>query len=107
MLKQGVQEKFLTNTDETGRFIVTSIRTGKKYFVEPVGDPHKEWGSIDPATKQMTHKKAWKKHRGSIEEKESLITPENGFINIRWLEPGLSPMAVIESIDANCPDKME
>ncbi len=28
---------FLTNTDDTGRFTVTSFRTGRTYFVEPIG----------------------------------------------------------------------
>lgn len=31
-----LREKFLTNTDETGRFIATSKRTGKTYAVEPI-----------------------------------------------------------------------
>lgn len=103
MLKEGVRQKFLTDTDETGRFVVKSIRTGRSYFVEPIGDPHREWGSVDPASKEMTHKKAWKKYRGSIHEKDSLITDANGFENIRVLEPGVSPLAAIETIDAKYP----
>ena len=31
-----VLKDFLANTDETGRFTVTSQRTGIKYFVEPI-----------------------------------------------------------------------
>lgn len=104
MLKEGVKTKFLTNTDETGRFIVRSTRTGRTYFIEPIGDPHKEWGSVDPATKEFSHKKGWKKYRGSINEKESLITEENGFVNIRTLEPGVSPLQAIEYIDDQYPD---
>lgn len=34
-----LDKRFLTNTDETGRFIVKSLVTGKKYYVEPIGNP--------------------------------------------------------------------
>ena len=33
MNKEEFAKKFLTNTDETGRFIVKSLRTGKTYYV--------------------------------------------------------------------------
>lgn len=105
MLKEGVLQKFLTETDHTGRFIVTSQRTGRKYFVEPVGDPHREWGSIDPSSNKLMVKKAWKKYRGSIDEQDSLITEDNGFENIRLLEPGVSPLKAIEYYDDQYPDK--
>ena len=50
-----IKKRFLTNTDETGRFIVKSLTTGKTYYVEPVGNGHLDgWGDIDPATKKMT-----------------------------------------------------
>lgn len=32
-------------------------------------------------------------------EKESMITPENGFVLIETLEPGVSPLSVIEERD--------
>lgn len=32
-----IKKRFLTNTDETGRFIVKSLTTGKTYYVEPIG----------------------------------------------------------------------
>lgn len=94
---------FLTNTDETGRFIVKSQRTGKTYAVEPIGNVKTKWGSIDPASKEMMHKKGDGKYRGSIDEKDSLITEANGFINIQMLEPGSSPLAEIEMLDAKYP----
>lgn len=37
--------------------------------------------------------------RGSVSEKESMITPENGFVIIETLEPGVSPLSVIEERD--------
>lgn len=106
-MKTSTIQKFLTNTDDTGRFIVSSPRTGKRYFVEPVGDPHIEWGSIDPAAGakgKLMHKKGDGKYRGSIDAQDSLITEANDFKNIVTLEPGMSPMAYINNIDATYPD---
>lgn len=39
------------------------------------------------------------KYKGSVSEKESMITPENGFVLIETLEPGVSPLSVIEERD--------
>lgn len=99
------KNKFLTNTDDTGRFIVTSKRTGKTYFVEAIGDPHIDWGSVDPSTQKLTVKKGWKKNRGSIDADESLITKDNGFDKIHELKPGISPHAYIQMLDDEYPDK--
>lgn len=101
-----IMKKFLTNTDHTGRFIVSSIRTGKRYAVEPIGNPHVEWGSIDPALglgSKLMHKKGNGKYRGSIDAEDSLITEENGFKNIVTLDIGTSPYAYIDMIDAKYP----
>ena len=101
-------QKFLTNTDETGRFIVKSARTGKTYAVEPIGNVHTNWGSIDPAagsTGKLMHKKGDGKYRGSIDEADSLITEKNGFINITTLGTGFSPLAYIDHIDSKYPDR--
>ena len=39
------KKKFLFNRDETGRFIVKSIKTGKSYFVEAIdGEERTSWG---------------------------------------------------------------
>jgi len=84
---------------------VVSIRTGKQYYVEPIGKPHTKWGSIDPATGALMNKKGAGKYEGSINEDESLITEENGFKNIKMFEPGQSPYAYIEEVDAQYPDK--
>lgn len=41
----------MTNRDETGRFIVKSFRTGKTYYVEPIGNTRPaDWGSYNPST---------------------------------------------------------
>ena len=94
-----LDKRFLTNTDETGRFIVKSLVTGKKYYVEPIGNGHPaDWGDINPATKKVEGDYG-EKYKGSVSEKESMITPENGFVLIETLEPGVSPLSVIEERD--------
>jgi hypothetical protein len=100
-----IRTKFLTNTDETGRFIVTSQRTGKTYFVEPVELKRVDtkWGSIDPATGKLMNKKGHDKYRGAINAEDSLITEANGFKNITMLEVGTSPHHAIEVLDAKYP----
>lgn len=94
-----LDKRFLTNTDETGRFIVKSLTTGKKYYIEPIGNGHPaDWGDINPATKKVEGDYG-EKYKGSVSEKESMITPENGFVLIETLEPGVSPLSVIEERD--------
>lgn len=105
-MKASVRQKFFTNTDDTGRFMVYSPRTGRQYFVEPIGTVKTNWGSIDPASGEMMHKKGDGKYRGSIDAKDSLITEENGFKNIRELGVGVSPLHAIDVIDAQYPDKV-
>lgn len=93
-------KNFLVNSDDTGRFIVTSLKTGRKYFVEPIDNGNKtEWGDLNPATKKLEGNYGTK-HKGAIKESESLITEENGFENIVTLKPGYSPIEYIEKIDS-------
>lgn len=89
----------------SGRFYVQSLRTGKVYCVEAIYAHTLEWGSVDPATGEFTHKKGWKKYEGGIKEQDSIIIPENGFKNIRDLSPGTSPIEEIEKIDSKYPTK--
>lgn len=64
------KKKFLFNRDETGRFIVKSIKTGKSYFVEAIdGEERTSWGDVDPATKKMTGSYG-DKYKGSIRKFE-------------------------------------
>lgn len=89
-----LEKRFLKNT---GRFIYQSLVTGRKYYVEPIGG-HSDWGDINPATKKVEGDYG-EKYKGSVSEKESMITPENGFVLIETLEPGVSPLSVIEERD--------
>lgn len=105
MKNEKVIKQFLSSTDESGRFIVASQRTGKRYFVEPIlGAQTPKWGSIDPATGKLMNKKGAGKYTGAIEKTESLITEENGFKNIQTIDAGISPLHAIELLDAKYPD---
>lgn len=102
------RKRFLINRDDSGRFIIDSYRTGKTYFVEPLGaDRSADWGSYNPSTGEVENKKGYDKHRGSIDEDQSLITTENGFKleNIHYSGIGCSPFSVIDDLDAKYPDK--
>lgn len=73
--------------------------TGRKYYVEPIdGGRRTEWGDINPATKRIEGDYG-AKFRGAIDERDSMITPENGFRNITTLGPGVSPLEYIERLD--------
>lgn len=97
--------RFLTKTEHTGRFIVSSQRTGKTYAVEPIGTTRTGWGDLNPATGKVEGKYG-KKYRGSIDEKDSMITEENGCKNIEMFGPGkCSPLEYIAALDDGYPDK--
>lgn len=103
---QEFRKRFLESRDDTGRFIVTSYRTGKSYCVEPIGpDRAADWGSYNPSTGKIENKKGFDKHRGAIDESDSLITKENGFKaeNIHYSGIGGSPFSVIDELDAKYP----
>jgi len=99
------RKRFLTETEHTGRCLVTSFRTGKTYAIEPL-DGHKvKWGDLNPATGKLEGSYG-EKYKGSVPEKDSLITTENGFKNIIKLEAGQSPESYINKIDDEYPDKV-
>ncbi len=59
-------KNFLVNSDDTGRFIVTSLKTGKKYYVEPIDNGNRaEWGDLNPSTKKMEGDYG-SKHKGAV-----------------------------------------
>ena len=100
------EKRFLKESDNTGRFIVKSKITGKKYFVEPIGNTHAaDWGDLDPATKKMTGSYG-ERYEGCVTEKESLITKENGFEKIELLDAGVSPLSVIDARDREYQKQM-
>ena len=108
MTKQEFFKRFLQNTDETGRFIVKSYLTGITYCVEAIDPkrdeipkaviPKERFGDINPATGK-TEGAYGLKYKGSIKHEESMITEENGLLNIKQLPVGVSPYAYINQID--------
>ncbi len=98
---------FLVDSSDTGRFIVTSLKTGRKYYVEPLdGGGRTDWGDLNPATKRLEGSYG-SKYQGSVKESESLITKENGFCNIVTLPAGYSPLEYIEQIDKKYRNEKE
>lgn len=101
MEREEFYKKFLADTDETGRFIVRSSKTGIAYFVEVLDPRHntsERFGDINPATGQIEGAYGLK-YKGSIKRDESMISEENGCINIHETPKGVSPYAYINSID--------
>lgn len=71
-MKEDVVKKFLINRDETGRFIVKSIKTNKTYFVETIdGEERTAWGDFDPATKKFNTSAYGSKYKGSIKPRRN------------------------------------
>jgi hypothetical protein len=82
---------------DTGRYFVVDQKTGRRFCVEPISGNNTTWGDIDPATKKLTGSYG-KKHKGSIDLDESIITEENGFKNITILPVGESPADYINKL---------
>lgn len=96
-MRQDILKRFLTNTDETGRFLMKSRLTGITYFVEPIyNGKTPTWGDLNPATGQIEGNYG-SKYTGAVTKKESLITEENGFQNIGFFKG--SPFGAIEVRD--------
>lgn len=88
------------NTEKDGRFYITDIKTGRKFLVEPIGNPHVNWGDVNPATKKLEGDYG-DKYRGSIDIKDSIITEENGFKNIIIGQKSQSPFDLMNNILKN------
>ncbi|MCW3124558.1 MAG: hypothetical protein JWO03_216 [Bacteroidetes bacterium] len=88
---------------ETGRFYVKSAKTGRTYCVEPImprqADVMTHWGDVNPATKKVEGDYG-DKYTGAIRPEDSIITKENGYDDIHFLDKGVSPLSYIEDLDA-------
>ena len=101
------KKRFLTNTDDTGRFIVKSLKTGRTYFVEAIDANNRSiWGDFDPTTKKFQGSYG-SKYKGCVKADESMIVKENGFDKIHELGVGESPMGYIERLDDEYYKQME
>lgn len=95
-----IRKRFFEDRDETGRFRVTSYKTGVQYYIEVIGDGRPaDWGSYNPSTGNIENKKGFDKYTGSVKAEESLITEANGFKDILTLGKGESPFSEIEKRD--------
>ncbi len=101
-MTEELKKRFFEKTEESGRHIVTSLRTGKQYAIEPIGSTRTAFGDINPVTKKVEGSYG-DKYKGSIDESESLITEANGFINITTTDIGVSPYGIIDELDAKYP----
>ena len=72
-------------SEDTGRYYVVDPETGRKFCVEPIGNPRTDWGDVSPATKKIEGAYGLK-YRGSIDEKDSIIKEDNGFTNIGYAQ---------------------
>lgn len=107
-MSEDIAKRFLINNDDTGRFIVKSMKTGKTYFVEALdGEEMSKWGDWDPVEKKLQTSNYGQKYKGSIKPEESMITEENGFTNIHTLGVGVSPIDYINRIDDEYYEKMQ
>jgi hypothetical protein len=80
-------------------------QSGRKFMVEEWGNPHVQWGNIDPATRQL--QKVAAKETDIINESNTRITKGNGFKNICFLAPGTSALAFIDALDASGLERIE
>lgn len=108
MINAEFKKRFLTNTDATGRYIVTSLVTGKVYYVESIDNtPHTQlWGDMNPSSRKLEGQYG-KKYKGAVTEEESMITKESGFSKIHELKPGESPDSYIDRIDKEYQKQMK
>jgi hypothetical protein len=88
----------------TGRYTVVDLTSGRRFVVEPIhGRNEKATDRIitNGGTDGSTVKNKSEVQGGSVSEEESVITPENGFKDIRYAPAGVSPMDIIEQMLEN------
>lgn len=74
---------------QSGRFYIVDKQSGRKFLVEPIGKPRTDFG--DSIINQH-------QEPGSIDKKDSIITEENNFKNIKTLNIGESPISYINQL---------
>lgn len=96
-MRQDILKRFLTKTGETGRFLMKSRITVLGISLSQfIMGKLKKWGDLNPATGQIEGDYG-SKYKGAVPKKESLITQENGFVNIGYFKG--SPFGAIEVRD--------
>lgn len=89
----------------SNRRYMVHCKSGRKFMVEEIGDPHISWGNVIPGQNKI--ESVYAKMDDVITEEDSQITPENGFKNIVMLDPGTSPFGYIDAIDQSGVEKFE
>lgn len=79
-------------------------KSGRKFMVEEFGDPHIDWGNVNPATKKL--EKVGSKMSEIIDESNTQITSDK-FKNIIMLDKGTSPLGYIDALDNSGIDRFE
>jgi hypothetical protein len=80
------------------------LKSGRKFMVEEIGDPHIQWGNFIPGKGLES---VYAKMDDVIRPEDSQITIENGFKNIVNLNPGTSPLGYIEALDKSGVERFE
>ena len=73
---------------------------GRTFTIEPIDNREgkgKLWGDLNPATGKMEGNYG-SKNRGSVTEKESIITKENGYNDIHYSPTGMNPINYIHAM---------
>ena len=78
----------------------------RTFYIEVIEDhpnnlDRASWGDVNPATKKLETGDYGKKNAAGVDEKDSIITKDNGFNNITYLKPGQSYMGYIEQLEKN------
>lgn len=89
----------------SNRRYTVHLKSGRKFMVEEIRDPHVSWGNVNPATKRL--ESVYAKMDDVITEANSQITKENGFKNICMLAAGTSPLGYIDALDNSGVERIE
>ena len=81
------------------------MKSGRKFMVEEIGDPHVSWGNVIPGSNKV--ESVYAKMDDVITEADSQITKDNGFKNICYLEKGTSPLGYIDLLDSSGVERIE
>lgn len=77
----------------TGRYFYIDKKTGRKFCIEPISVRNQRTNE-----KEIEVGGIMQVNGGSVTESESIITKENGYINIEYLSAGTSPDGHIEQL---------
>ena len=96
-MENTVLKNFLVDSEKSGRHIVSSLRTGRKYYVEPIFKSSFPYWEYPLMMEERIG-------TGSVRERDSVITKEIGFDEVHLVDAG-SPYEKINQLDLQYPDK--